>query len=210
MMEYVLYVADCETTGLDSHLNDVIETSLLRLSDGQQRTWCLKPINMDNIDIAALRINGHKMADLKWETKEGRERYREAKQVIVEIENWILEDGVPTEQRVLVGQNVGFDREFLTQLWTKCQAADTFPLGRRMVDTMIIEFFLDWCKTQLPGKDFKMAEGYSLSGLVKKYGVTNTKAHTAEADVKATGEVFGKQVEAFIELLKNAVNQGII
>jgi len=193
-MDYVIYVGDVETTGLDSHLNDVIELSLHRLSDGQQKTWCLKPTNPDNIDLGSLRINGHKLEDLRHETKAGRERYLDANQTIIDIENWLMEDGIPTENRVLCGQNIAFDREFLQRLWTKCNSRDSFPFGRRTMDTMQIEFFLDWCRGN-------MAEGYSLSNLVKKYGVKNEKAHTAAADVKATKEVFEKQVETFKKIL---------
>ena len=193
-MDYVIYIADVETTGLDSRLYDVIELSLHRLSDGVQKTWCLKPTNPANIDPVSLRINGHKLEELRHETKAGRDRYLDPSSTIVEIENWISEDGVPTENRVLCGQNIAFDREHLQQLWEKCKSPDTFPFGRRTMDTMQIEFFLDWCKGSL-------AEGYSLANLVKKYGVKNEKAHTAEADVKATKEVFEKQVEFFKKIL---------
>lgn len=193
-MEYVLYVADCETTGLDSRLHDVIELSLLRLNDGEQKTWWLKPTNPENIDLGALRVNGHKLEDLRHETKAGRERYLDAGGVLVEIENWVANDGMPAEQRILVGQNVSFDRERFEQLWTKNEAKDTFPFGRKIMDTMQIEIFLDWCQGS-------MAEGYSLSNLVKKYGVKNEKAHSAEADVKATKEVFEKQVDFFKKVL---------
>lgn len=193
-MDYVIYVGDCETTGLDSHLNDVIEFSLHRLNDGEQKTWCLKPTNPDNIDLGSLRINGHKLEDLRHETKAGRERYLDASQTIIDIENWLMNDGVPLENRVLCGQNIAFDHDFLKRLWMKCNSKDSFPFGRRTMDTMQIEFFLDWCRGS-------MAEGYSLSNLIKKYGVKNDKAHTAASDVKATKEVFEKQVETFKKIL---------
>lgn len=193
-MDYVIYIADTETTGLDSRRNDVIEISMFRLTDGIHKTWSLKPTNPDNCDPGALRINGHKLEELRHETKAGRERYLDPNKIIIEVENWIAEDGVPAENRVLVGQNIGFDHDMMKQLWTKCQSQDSFPFGRRMMDTMHLEFFLDWCKGS-------MAEGYSLNNLVKKYGVKNEKAHTAEADVKATKEVFEKQVEFFKKIL---------
>lgn len=83
----------------------------------------------------------------------------------------------------------------LEQLWIKCQSNDSYPLSRkRTLDTMQIEFFLDWCKGS-------MADGYSLSNLTKKYGVKNEKAHSAAADTKATKEVFQKQVEIFKKIL---------
>ncbi len=193
-MNYVLYVADTETTGLDSRVHDVIELSLLRLNDGTQKTWTLKPLNVSSADPGALRVNGHKLEDLKLETKLGRETYKEPSSVLVEIENWIAEDGVPAENRVLVGQNVAFDKDMLEKLWEKCHAKDTYPFGRRLLDTMSIEFFLNLCQN-------KMAESYSLSALVKKYGIVNAKAHSAEADVKATSEVFQKQLEFFQTIL---------
>jgi DNA polymerase III epsilon subunit-like protein len=193
-MDYVFYFADCETTGLDSRLNDVIELSTIRLNDGVQKTWAMKPLNFDTIEAAALRINGHKLEDLRGDTKFGRDTYLDPNKVLVDIENWIMEDGVPTERRVLVGQNVSFDREFLSQLWLKCNSKDSFPFGRRYLDTMVIEMFLDLCQD-------KMAEGYSLSNLAKKYGVKNEKAHSAAADTKTTKEVFDKQVEFFRAVL---------
>ena len=49
-MNYAIYVADVETTGLDPYSNDVIELSLLRLSDGEQKTWCMKPFNFQSIE----------------------------------------------------------------------------------------------------------------------------------------------------------------
>ena len=168
---------------------------MYRLGDDASKTWCLKPLNPDHIDPVSLRINGHKLEDITHKTKEGRERYLEASKVIVDIENWISEDGFPAEKRFLVGQNVSFDKDRLEQLWIKCDSKDSFPIGRRVMDTMIVELFFDFCKGQF-------AEGYSLNNLVKKYGIKNEKAHTAEADVKATKEVFEKQVEYFKSLLK--------
>lgn len=194
-MEYVIYVTDVETTGLDSRVNDVIELSIHRLTDDVQKTWCLKPLNPAGIDPESLRINGHKLEDILGQTKEGRERYQDASKVLVEVENWMMEDGVPTGQRVMAGQNVAFDKDYLEQTWIKCQAKDSFPFGRRSLDTMQIEFFLDLCREQ-------MSEGYSLKVLTKKYGLKNEKAHTAAADVKVTKELLMKQIEFFREKLK--------
>jgi DNA polymerase III epsilon subunit-like protein len=164
------------------------------LYDGCQKTWKIKPFNESTIDSGALRVNGHKLEDLLHQTKFGRDNYKKASDVLVEVENWLLEDNVSSEFRLLVGQNINFDKSMLEQLWLKCDSKDTFPFGRRTMDTMMIEFFLDWCKNTI-------AEGYSLNNLTKKYGVKNEKAHTAEADVKATKEVFEKQIEYFKKVL---------
>lgn len=196
-MNFSFYVTDIETTGLDSHLHDVIELSMYRLGDesgNAQKTWCLKPLTPDTIDPGALRVNGHKLEDLLHKTKEGRERYLEPTKVLVDVENWLADDGLPAEKRFLIGQNIGFDKERLEQLWIKCNAKDSFPIGRRTLDTMILELFFDFCRGSF-------AEGYSLNQIIKRYGVKNEKAHSAAADVKATKEVFEKQVEFFKALL---------
>jgi DNA polymerase III epsilon subunit-like protein len=193
-MDYVIYVVDVETTGLDDRVGDIIEVSLHRLTDDVQKTWCIKPINPQNIDMESLRINGHKLDDLLHKTKEGRERYLDPMKALIEIENFVMEDGVPNTQRILAGQNTYFDKSYLEQQWIKCQSKDSFPFGRRVLDTMMIEFFLDLCKEQ-------MAEGYSLKNLTKKYGIVNTKAHTAAADVAATKEVLVKQISQFKKIL---------
>jgi len=196
-MNFSFYVTDIETSGLDSHLHDVIELSMYRLGDtseNAQMTWCFKPLTPETTEPIALRINGHKIDDLLHKTKEGRERYRDPNIVLIEIENWLALDGLPAERRFLIGQNVAFDKERLEQLWIKCNSKDSFPIGRRYMDTMIFELFMDYCKGEF-------AEGYSLNQIIKKYGIKNEKSHTAAADVMATKQVFEKQVEFFKRLL---------
>jgi DNA polymerase III alpha subunit (gram-positive type) len=193
-MSYEFYVADIESTGLDDHDHDVIELSLLRIRSGEQKTWSLKPLNPATISLDALRVNGHKLEDLLHQTKAGRERYLLPQDVIVDVENWVLDDGVPAANRCLVGQNIPFDLGFLRQLWKKCNSEGSFPFGRRYMDTMQIEMFLDYCKDVFD-------EGYSLANLTKKYGVKNDKAHSAAADTKATKEVFVEQVSNFRKIL---------
>lgn len=188
------YVVDTETTGFSFTDNDVIEVSILRLSDNEQKTWCIKPINVNNISSDALRVNGHKLEDLLHQTKLGKDTYLEANKVIVQIENWLMEDNLSTEQRYLVGQNIQFDKNMLEHLWSKCNAHDSFPFGRRMLDTMQFEVFMDLAAET-------KSDSYSLNSIIKKYGIKNDKAHTAASDVKATKEVFVKQLETLKKLI---------
>ena len=191
-----LYVVDTETDGLDFVKNSVIEVSILRLEDGQQKTWCIKPLNPENISTDALRVNGHKLEDLLHKTKEGKETYQEAHKVIVEIENWLMEDNLSCDSRWIIGQNVQYDKNMLEFLWKKCDAHDSFPFGRRMIDTMQFEVFMDLAAGT-------KSESYSLNSIIKKYGIKNDKAHTAAADTKATSEVFLKQ----LDVMKKLVNK---
>lgn len=179
-MTYSVYVADTETTGLDHIKNDVVEISLLRVSDGEQKTWTLRPFDFNSIEPEALKVNGF--------TKEQLAKFDNPSKIIAEIENWVMEDGVLSTNRVLAGQNINFDKLMMESLWNKCKSKDSFPFGRRYLDTMQIEFFLDYCKSNF-------ADSYSLSALTKKYGVKNEKAHSAAADVKATFSVLEKQLK---------------
>jgi DNA polymerase III alpha subunit (gram-positive type) len=194
MSKYVFYVGDTETTGLDDRVNDVIEISLYRMHDDIQKTWFLKPLNPNAIDDGALRVNGHKREDLLYQTKHGRDTYLETNKVLIDIENWMMDDGVPASNRIFVGHNASFDRSFLEQTWIKAGFKDSFPLGRKMMDTLVIELFMDICKGN-------MDEFYNLNTVIKKWGVKNEKAHSASADTKATKEVFAKQIEFFKKIL---------
>jgi len=197
-MDYCFYTVDVETTGLDPVLYDVIEVSIQRLADGEQKTWYMQPTNPNNYEEVALRINGHKLEDLRHETAEGRKKYMDPKKAIIEIENWLLDDGSPTQLRACVGQNISFDIEMLKRLWKKCGSEDTFPFGRRYLDTMVIEMFMDFCKDGALSDNNK----YNLGSIIKKYGVKNEKAHTADADVRATTALFQAQVAKLQKLMK--------
>lgn len=192
--KYQLIAVDCESTGLSYVENDIIELSLLRLNDDVQKTWCIEPMNFATISADALRVNGHKLEDIKHETKYGKETYQDPHKVIAEIENWLMEANCSREEVFLIGQNVSFDYNMMLQLWKKCGAEDSFPFGRRILDTMQFEVLMDLAKGT-------KSESYSLSSIIKKYGIKNDKAHTAAADTRAAKEVFVKQLELLKSLL---------
>jgi DNA polymerase III epsilon subunit-like protein len=185
---FEVYCCDCETDGLDPVQNSPIEICFYRLATDETKTWCMKPVNTANIQTGALRVNGHKLADLLHQTPEGRARYKAAETVLPEIESWLMADGVSAEQRILLGHNVGFDIDMLTHLWKKCGSEATFPCNSKYrIDTMQMEFSMDYANNTF-------GEGYSLRNLAKKHGVKNDKAHTAEADVKTTVAIYRKQL----------------
>ncbi len=190
---YCIYVADVETTNLDSRLGDIIELSLLRLSDNQQRTFYFQPVNWDNIEEAALRINGHKLEDMKrgfrLEEDGSKTLYKKPVDALVDVEEFLLEDCVTAAERVLAGQNINFDIDYLRALWASLGQKETYPFGRRYLDTMQIAFVLD----HVNGIE---REGYSLSQLVKAYDVKKEKAHRSDADVRMTRDVLLKLFEA--------------
>lgn len=184
-LPFVIYILDTETSGLDQNKNSIIELSIFRLNDNVHRTWCLKPHPKDDITADALRINHHKLEDLTWQTAFGRETYREPSKVLPEIENLFLEDGDSPDRRVLVGQNVGFDLLFIKELWSRENSLDTFPFGDRpkIIDTLQLALFLDIVKNE-------KNQYYNLGNLIKKYGIKNSKTHSASSDTLATKELF--------------------
>lgn len=204
MNKYELYAIDTETNGLSPVDHSPIEISIIRISTNEQRTWLLKPIDVEKTQPDALRINGHKLEDLKGLTKEGREKYIDPNKILIEIENWLLEDMSTAMSRLIVGHNSPFDRSMLIELWRKCNSSGTFPFNNRhSMDTMQIELVSDLVKGAFS------ETGYSLNSLCKKYGIVNSKAHSASADILATTELFKKQIEYFGNLSTSDNHQNL-
>lgn len=195
-MSFVFYVLDTETTGFDEIENDVIELSIYRLNDDAQKTWYLKPLNENTIEAGALRVNGHKLEDLKHQTKYGRDTYMAPDKVLVDVENWMMDDGVTSEDRILIGQNPSFDKKFLERLWKKCNSSGTFPFGRKMMDTIQLALLLDLATGS-------KRKAYNLSSLVDAFGVKKEKAHRADADTRMTKELYMKMLDIFKDALKD-------
>src|SRR2546428_220692 len=121
---FQIYVADTETTGLDSIKNDIIELSIYHINQERQKTWFLRAVHPETAQPDALRINGHKLEDISHKTAEGKEKYKEPKDVIIDIENWMMEDGASPDEKILCGQNITFDENFLQRLWKDNGSSD--------------------------------------------------------------------------------------
>jgi DNA polymerase III epsilon subunit-like protein len=195
--KFVLYVLDSETTSLNKESGEIIELSILRINDEEQRTFLIKPENYEAIEKEALRINGHKIEDLRHQTQYGKDLYRDPKIVLAEIENWMMSDNVSSEDRIMVGQNVNFDLGFLQEFWKKYASLETFPWGLRprTLDTMQLALFLDIIKGE-------RSQYYNLGSLVEKFGVRKQKQHRADTDTVMCKDVFLRQIMEFKKLLK--------
>lgn len=183
-----IYGIDTETTGFSPTKNSIIELCIYRLSDDKFKTWHIKAGDNAEIEQGALKKNGHKLEDITWITKEGREKYKLEKDVIIEVENWLAEDMCQNSERMILAHNANFDKNMMNGLWEKNNSLETFPFSqKRLIDTMQIEMMIDFAA----GND----EAYALSSLCKKYGIKNEKAHSAEADTIAMVKIFKKQME---------------
>lgn len=186
----ILYFCDTETTNLDPKIGDIIEVSLIRSTDLQQKTWHIKPTNPDGISDKALEVNGINKDDLLWKTAAGKEKYALLNSVLPQIENWVAEDGKKTFDRVLVGHNVKFDEAFLQESWKKDDCFDSYPFSAygNLIDTKSLALMIDWITGTT---NFK----YNLESCIKRAGITAQKFHGAAADIDMTKQLFMKYVE---------------
>lgn len=196
---YVIYVCDTETTGLDSSINEVIEVSFLRLFfdftennakiKEEQKTWLLRAFNSSSIQEDALKVNGHKKEDILHLSQFGKDNYLNPKDAIAQIELWMLDDCHSSVDRIFAGQNPLFDVEFLKKLWKDHSSIESFPFSvernNRMLDTKQLAVLVDICLSQ-------RREKYNLTSLVKDFGITKRKAHRAEDDTKMTSDLLIK------------------
>jgi DNA polymerase III alpha subunit (gram-positive type) len=208
MENYIIYVIDTETTGLDLKNSDIIELSAIRLflnSDEktEQKTWLLKAVNAEAITEEALRINNHKKEDILHLTEFGKANYKNPETVLFEIESWINEDGLSAHDRVFAGQNPLFDFTIMENTWERYGVGDTFPFhkghNKLLVDTKQIALFIDICID-------KKRERYNLGSLVKDFGVKKGTAHRADEDTRMTKDLLLVQINA----LKNAAKEAFL
>lgn len=190
-MSYIIYVSDTETTGINPLEHDIIEVSYLKFyfnkpDEIEQKTWLLKAMNPATIRDDALAKNGHKKEDILWRTDYGRENYKSPEIVLPEIEDWFSGDGQSAYDRVFAGHNPWFDFDFQEQLWRRNNSIDTFPFelgpNLKIMDTKEIILMFDIILGQT-------RKSYSLSNLIKDFGIKKEKAHRADADTRMTKDL---------------------
>lgn len=105
------YILDTETTGLSSSYNEINQISIIRVSDGFQKSWNIAVANPQNASAQALQIQGKTRADLKSGIP--------IQQAIKEVNEFLEEDGLDEASRCFIGHNVAFDRRFMQAAWEK-------------------------------------------------------------------------------------------
>lgn len=162
-------VFDVETTGTDRRNDQVIELGVQVGLDHQatSRTWRFRP----DVPIhpGAQAVHGISMADL-----EGCPRFRDCVDEVAEVFE---------QAEVIIGYNIAFDIDML--------AAEYERAGRRPIDfggKTIIDAFRLW----------QQCEPRSLQHAHQRFvGDRFTAAHSASADVAATGRVLTGMLRAF-------------
>jgi DNA polymerase-3 subunit epsilon len=193
-MSKVLYF-DCETTGLDAKVNDVIQLAMIIEIDGvvkgEYNMKC-QPFDYDSIDPGALLVHGIKVDELKTFPPPA-DMYRD----LMFILDGCVDRYKKTDKFLAAGYNVGFDINFLSEFMFKANPHDKYGLGS-FVDRSS-GFDLLW---HLRNKYFVKGRPADLPNLkletvAKAHGLT-LDAHDALADIRATREICKTYYQEFI------------
>jgi len=162
-------IFDCETTGTDRLQDQVIELCIQRGldDDAQSQTWRIKPTAP--IHPGAQAVHGITLADL-----EGCPPFAQVAEAIAQVF---------AETDVIVGYNIAFDIDMLQAEYTR--------IGKPLLDLngkKIVDAFRLW----------QQCEPRSLQHAHQRFvGAGFASAHSASADVAATGRVLSGMLRTF-------------
>ena len=171
---------DTETGGLN-HMTDALMSVTMKVTGDPTniKTWYIKPQNKLNYNPAALEVNGLTMEYLE---KNGISE----NECIGEIVSFITKNF--ESKPVVLGQNVGFDIDFLNQLFIRNNMHSfTSMIHHRKRDTQQVSNFLIDCGVEL--ESTKLGDAYKFF-----VGEELVNAHTSEADVIATEKLYNAQI----------------
>lgn len=196
-----LCAIDCETTGLDPSIHELIQICILPLdSDIKPRQDVipfymeLKPENPECMSIGAFKTHG---IDIHKICTEGMDRMK----AVDLLEEWIKKLDLPTSRggypkKVMpLGQNYSFDKSFMLNWLGFSTYEDMFFYHYR--DTMISALFLN-DHAAVHGEDVPFKK-VSLSWLAKQTNTPLERAHDALQDCLATAGVY-----------RNLIHRGLV
>lgn len=175
----VLYF-DCETTGTDAKLNDIVQLSGIIEVNGEVKeefNFRCQPMNFDSVSPEALEVTGLTMEDLK--------SYEPASVMYKKLVNLMakyVNKFDKTDKFYPAGYNVSFDLQFLAEFFAK-QGDKYFGswCNWKAIDGLPIMRFLEFTEALKP-------ENHKLGTICAHYGI-EIQAHDALSDIRATREV---------------------
>lgn len=173
-----IVIFDCETTGIDYATDQVIELCIQRGLEGDHRdgnasrTWRIRPAAP--IHPAAQAIHGISAADL--------ERCPTFADVALEIAAWF------SAADIIVGYNVAFDIQMLQAEYARLPELHPARRSLDLTGKQVIDALRLWQK----------CEPRSLQHAHQRFvGDEFAAAHSARADVAATGRVLAGMIKHF-------------
>lgn len=177
-MEY--YILDTETTGLDIRQHEVSEISIIRFSDKHQISRFIYLQHPERADPFALEATNRKRSELN----QNLDPITHSKSnILKEINEFLLKDGLTSEHRCLIAHNASFDRRFLHALYKKTN------------QTLPVNFWLDTMKLirKELKKEGQVKPKVTLQASLERYGVSALgTAHSAKYDAQNLCLLFKK------------------
>jgi DNA polymerase III epsilon subunit-like protein len=188
-MSGIIYqIIDIESTGLNSHLHEITEVSVIRASDKVQLFCEVRCEHPENASYDALKITGKTLADLN--------NGMSKEEMIDRVDRFLAMNGATPASTCIIGHNINFDKRFLFAYWDR--AGRKFP-AYYWLDTQ------DLTKAYLKKTDpstlniTKTATGRTsttLTACCEMLGVRKIKdVHNAKADTRNTYFLFKKLTE---------------
>lgn len=192
----VLCAIDCETTGLDPSVDELIQICILPLNNRIEpiRTIMpfyieIKPEHPERINKDAMSVN---MMDIATIMDRGHDRFKAIDLLIAWIDRLGLSYTKYGTRKKLtpLGQNYQFDKGFIQGWLGFKQYEELFHYHYR--DTMIAANYLnDRASFLQPGESVPFSK-CSLQWLSKKLGVESDRAHDSLQDCLTTAAVYKK------------------
>lgn len=184
MNSLVMYVADCETTGLDSTRQEITEISIIRVSDRVQLNKNVKCDRPQNANLDSLRITNKTMSDLsKGDSKID---------VIKSVQKFLNEDKLTSAHRCFICHNSLFDRKFLHAMWK--EANYKFPADLWLDTIPMCKLFAK--NNNIIKPKVNLSSACDLLGIKKVAGF-----HSAKGDTRNTYFLYKSLLENKIDYL---------
>lgn len=186
-------VFDCETGGLNSQKSGLCSVTFKTKGRDDTFTVLIKPVKGLEYSEEALKVNGFTLEQLEEEGITEEEAVAKIKDYFKSLgsEKWKAPWCKPT----MIGHNVKFDIGFVEALFQRHGSSFMDYIHYHTLDTMAVQLLM---------KGLEIYKGHV--NLTKTYayffGKTFDNAHTSEADVLATEEVYDAQLDYFGKMVK--------
>lgn len=183
-MSTIIYL-DVETSGLNPTIHGILQIACIAEVNGVlvgSFNEYLKPHDSLKIDKKALEVNGIKKKQIKL--------FEDEKIVLDKLVKWVAKYGSYLQP---CGYNVGFDTNFLKELYARHDVSYPKSFNYYDIDTFSI------VKVLVAEDKLKKGENLKLGTVCKQMGIKLDNAHDALADIKATRELHKKLVKEFLK-----------
>ena len=171
---------DCETTGIDPKINDIIQMAYIIEVDGEikeEGEIKVQPHSYENISQKAVEVHGITIEDMKQFDPP-----RVAHEKILAVLGRYVDKYNRYDKYYPAGYNCSFDLSFMSEFFAKC--GDKYFgswVNWRRIDPLPMLYVMD-----LNG-DITLPN-YKLETVCEHFGV-EIKAHDAVSDIRATSEI---------------------